>query len=70
MEKSYEQKVHYQLVIEGDYSCGGMWTEELVLHPEEFHDCVLEHLYENFTELMNSPNFALKLSDLRTKEEK
>ena len=70
MEKSYEQKVHYKMVIEGDYSCADMWAEDLASRPEDFHDSVLEYLYESFTELMNSPNFVLKLSDLRTKEEK
>ena len=29
MEKTYTQKVHFKFVIEGDYSCGNLWEEEL-----------------------------------------
>lgn len=69
MEKTYQQKIHYRVVIEGDYSVGNMWDEDLYQTPEEAHDNVLEHLYENFTEILNSPKFKIELSDLRTKEE-
>jgi hypothetical protein len=69
MEKTYQQKIHYRVVIEGDYSVGNMWDEDLYQAPEEAHDNVLEYLYENFTEILNSPKFKIELSDLRTKEE-
>ena len=69
MEKTYRQKIHYRVVIEGDYSVCDMWDEDLYQAPEEAHDNVLEHLYENFTEILNSPKFKIELSDLRTEEE-
>ena len=69
MEKTYLQKIHYRVVIEGDYSVCNMWDEDLYQAPEEAHDNVLEHLYENFGEILNSPKFKIELSDLRTEEE-
>ena len=69
MEKTYQQKIHYRVVIEGDYSVCNMWDEDLYQAPEEAHDNVLEHLYENFTEILNSPKCKIELSDLRTEEE-
>lgn len=69
MEKTYLQKIHYRVVIEGDYSVCNMWDEDLYQAPEEARDNVLEHLYENFSEILNSPKFKIELSDLRTEEE-
>ena len=69
MEKTYQQKIYYRVVIEGDYSVCNMWDEDLYQAPEEAHDNVLEHLYENFDEILNSPKFKIELSDLRTEEE-
>lgn len=69
MEKTYRQKIHYRVVIEGDYSVCDMWDEDLYQAPEEAHDNVLEHLSENFAEILNSPKFKIELSDLRTEEE-
>lgn len=69
MEKTYEQKIHYRVVIEGDYTVGNMWEEDLYQAPDETHDQVIEHLYENFSEILNDPKFKIELSDLRTEEE-
>lgn len=69
MEKTYRQKIHYRVVIEGDYSVCDMWDEDLYQAPEEAHDNVLEHLSETFAEILNSPKFKIELSDLRTEEE-
>ena len=69
MEKTYQQKVHYRVVVEGDYSVCDMWEEDLYQTPEEAHDNVLEHLHKNFAEILNSPKCKIKLNDLRTKEE-
>ena len=69
MEKTYRQKIHYRVVIEGDYSVCNMWDEDLYQAPEEAHDNVLEYLSENFAEILNSPKFKIELSDLRTEEE-
>ena len=30
MEKTYTQKVHYKIIIEGDYSCGNLWGRRIV----------------------------------------
>lgn len=69
MEKTYEQKVHYRIVIEGDYTVGDNWEEDLYNDPEEAHDSIIDWLYENFSEVIYSPKFQMKLSDLRIKEE-
>ena len=69
MEKTYEQRIHYRVVIEGDYTVCNMWEEDLYQAPDEAHDQVIEHLYENFPEILNDPKFKIELSDLRTEEE-
>ena len=69
MKKTYQQEIHYRVVIEGDYSVCGMWEEDLYQTPEEAHDNVLEHLHKNFGEILNSPKCKIELSDLWTKEE-
>ena len=69
MEKTYRQKIHYRVVIEGDYSVCDMWDEDLYQAPEEAHDNVIEYLHENFAEILNSPKFKIELSNLRTEEE-
>lgn len=67
--KTYEQTIHFRVVIEGDFSVGNMWDEELSETPEEFRWGFKEWLYESFTDVMNSPNCKIELSDLRTREE-
>jgi hypothetical protein len=67
--KTYEQKIHYRVVIEGDFSCGNMLEEELSDTPEEYRWDFKEWLYESFTDVMNGPNCKIELSDLRTEEE-
>lgn len=69
MEKTYTQRIRYQVVIEGEYSVGEMWEEDLYQTPEEARDNVIEYMYENFSELINNSSFKLKLIDLRTEEE-
>lgn len=69
MEKTFTQRIRYRVVIEGEYSIGNMWGEELFRTPEEARDIVVEHMYENFSELIHNPNFKLELTDLRTEEE-
>ena len=69
MEKTYMQRIRYQVVIEGEYSVGEMWEEDLYQTLEEARDNVIEYMYENFSELINNPSFKLKLIDLRTEEE-
>jgi hypothetical protein len=69
MEKTFMQRIHYRVVIEGEYSTGNMWEEELYQTPEEARDNVIEYMYENFSELINNPSFKLELIDLRTEEE-
>ena len=47
MEKTYTQKVHFKFVIEGDYSCGNLWEEELYKNAEDAYDTVKNyHKYE------------------------
>ena len=69
MEKTYEQRIHYRVAIEGDYTVCNMWEEDLYQAPDEAHDQVIEHLYENFSEILNDPKFKIELSNLRTEEE-
>lgn len=69
MEKTYTQRIRYRVVIEGDYIVDEMCKEDLYQTPEEAHDLVIEHMYENFSELIHNPSFKLELTDLRTEEE-
>ena len=69
MEKTYTQRIRYQVVIEGEYSCGNMLEEELCDTPEEFRWGFKEWLYECFTDVINSPKCKIELSGLRTEEE-
>lgn len=69
MEKTFTQRIHYRVVIEGEYSVGDMWEEDLYQTPEEAHDNVLEYVYENFNELLDRPNSKIELTNLRTEEE-
>lgn len=69
MEKSYTQKVHYRVVIEGDWSCGDMWEEDLFKSAEDTHDSVLEHIQEDIADLFYQNKVRFELSDLRTIEE-
>ena len=67
MEKTYTQKVHYKIIIEGDYSCGNMWEEELYQEPNDAHDNVLDHIADNIIEYFHNANIVL--DNLRTIEE-
>lgn len=69
MEKSYTQKVHYRMVIEGDWSCGDMWEEDLFKSAQEAFSSVMEYVCENIADLFYQKGVRLELSDLRTIEE-
>ena len=69
MEKSYTQKVHYRMVIEGDWSCGDMWEEDLFKCAQETFSSVMEHVCENIADLFYQKGVHLELSDLQTIEE-
>ena len=68
MEKSYTQKVHYKIVIEGDYSCGNLWEEELYQEANEARDNVLNYIADNIADYFHNANIVL--DNLRTIEEK
>ena len=59
MEKTYTQKVHYKIILEGDYSCGNLWEEELYKEANEAHDNVLEHIANNITDHFHNANITL-----------
>jgi hypothetical protein len=44
MEKTYTEKVHYKIIIEGDYVRENLLEEELCDSAEEMHDLVLDYL--------------------------
>lgn len=67
MEKTYTQKVHFKIVIEGDYSCGNLYEEELYQEANEAHDSVLEHVSYNIMDYFYKANITL--DNLRTIEE-
>ena len=69
MEKTYTQKIHYRVTFEGDFDCGRILEEDLFQTPEEMKWGFKEWLYESMTELLNSPNCKIELTDLRTTEE-
>lgn len=67
MEKTYTQKVHFKIVIEGDYSCGNLYEEELYQEANEAHDSVLDHVSYNIMDYFYKANITL--NNLRTIEE-
>lgn len=67
MEKSYTQTVHFKIVLEGDYSCGNLWEEELYQEAHEARDNVLEHIADNIIDYFH--NIDVALDNLRTIEE-
>lgn len=67
MEKTYTQKVHYKIIIEGDYSCSNLWEEELYQEASDAHDNVLEHIADNIADYFHNVNITL--DNLRTIEE-
>lgn len=69
MEKTYNQKVHYRVIFEGDFDRGNMLEEELFETPEEMKWGFKDWLYEDMIELLNSPNCKIELTNLRTTEE-
>ena len=69
MEKTYTQKIHYRVIFEGDFDWGRILEEDLVQTPEGIKWEFKEWLYESITELLNSPNCKIELTDLRTTEE-
>ena len=66
MEKTYTQKVHYKIIIEGDYSCGNLWEEDLYQEASEAYDNVLEYIANNITDHFHNVNITL--DNLRTFE--
>ena len=66
MEKTYTQKVHYRIVIEGDYSIGNLFEEELFNNAEETHDLVWDYVAENIYDYYPP---KITLDNLRTMEE-
>lgn len=69
MAKTYEQKVHYRIVIEGDYCVTDNWKEDLYDVPEDAYDRIIDWLYDDFGEVVHNSNFQVELSDLRIREE-
>lgn len=67
MEKTYTQKIHFKLVIEGDYSCGNLLEEELYQEASEAHDNVLEYIGDNIIDYFHKTDITL--DNLRTIEE-
>ena len=63
-EQTYTQKVHYRIIIEGDYSCANCLEEELCNNAEDFHDHVWEMVTDNLCDLYQSSN--IELTNLRT----
>ena len=66
MKKTYTQKVHYRIVIEGDYSIGNLYEEELFNTAEETHDLVWDYVVKNICDYYPP---KITLDNLRTKEE-
>jgi hypothetical protein len=67
MEKTYTQKVHYRIILEGDYSICNLSEEELLNNSEEAHDLVWEYVADNIIDYY-PPKITLYI--LRTEEEK
>ena len=50
MEKTYTEKVHYRIIIEGDYTLCNMLEEDLDTCAEDLHDSVWEFVAENIVD--------------------
>lgn len=68
MEKTYCQKVHYKITIEGEFSCCNLYGEELWQEAEDAHDCVLDYLGNDVCKLFQKAK--IELTGLRTEEER
>ena len=68
MEKTYTQKVHYRIVIEGDYSINNLYEEELFNTTEEIHNLIWGHVSNHICDYY--PQMIMTLDNLRTEEER
>jgi hypothetical protein len=68
MAKTYTQKVHYRIVIEGDYSISNLEEEELCENADEMHDLVWDYIADNICDYYPPKNIVL--DNLRTEEER
>lgn len=66
MAKTYTQKVHFRIVIEGDYSMGNLLEEELCESAEETKELLWDYVADNICEC--SP--IIVVDNLRTEVEK
>lgn len=66
MAKTYAQKVHYRIVIEGEYSICNLEEEELCESADEMHDLLWNYVADNICEC--SP--IIVIDNLRTEEER
>lgn len=67
MQKTYTQSVHFKITIEGDFSCGNSWEEELCQSADEFHDIVLDHVGDNIVHYFS--NADVVITDLKIIED-
>lgn len=67
MKKTYTQKVHYRIVIEGDYSISNLYEEELFNTAEETHNLIWGHVSNHICDYY--PSIIMTLDNLRTEEE-
>ena len=67
MEKTYTQKVHFKIVIEGNYSCGNMYEEDLFENTEDAYDAVWNHVDDNIKDYYYGTD--IELTNLETIEE-
>ena len=66
MAKTYTQKVHFRIVIEGDYSMSNLLEEELCESAEETKELLWDYVADNICEC--SP--IITVDNLRTEEER
>ena len=67
MKKTYTQKVHYHIIIEGEYTMCNLLEEELHNTAEETHDLVWDYVADNILDYYPP---KITLSNLRTEEER
>lgn len=66
-EKTYTQEVHYKVTIEGNFKCRNLWEEDLIEDADEWHDIIIDYIYDNFRDCFH--NRKVDLIDLKTIEE-
>lgn len=64
MKETYTEKAHFKITIEGEYSCGNLWKEELDSETTgELEDSVWDYVATNIIDYYH--NADIEISELK-----